>query len=238
MPNISLTLLDDRVEREPITVVCSEKGWIRVLKGHTTNINDLKYKEGDTHRFFEMCESTDKILLFASNGRSHGESIRMMIDIDQDDEILMLMVASSQRIQKEKLLVTSTDSRGFIVPIEQVIAQTKAGKQILTLPDGIKAHSCHIVNDDAVAIIGTNRKMLIFKIDEIPEQGRGRGVILHANKSGKLADIKLFKLKDGLSWSATDKVKTTTDLRPWLGKRGQVGRMPPAGFSRTNKFHS
>jgi topoisomerase-4 subunit A len=248
-PQIAEQQFDALIEREPITVICSEKGWIRVLKGHITDPQDLKYKEGDQQRFVCMGETTDKVLIFSTNGRfytitpdklpggrGHGEPIRLMIDLEKDDDILALMVVNAEQIQHGKLLLASSDGRGFIVAIKDVLAQTRSGKQVLSMPKNTVARVCCPIEGDAVAVLGTNRKLLIFKREELPELTRGRGVMLQKYKSGQLADIKTLSLDQGLSWKIGEKVRLIQDLRPWLGKRGQIGRMPPVGFPRINKF--
>jgi topoisomerase-4 subunit A len=234
------------IEKEDITVILSEKGWIRAVKGHSESQDDLKFKEGDQLRTILRCSTTDKILLFASNGRfytlggdklprgrGHGEPLRLMIDLPNDAEIVVLSIYRPNI----RLLVASSGGKGFLVKSEEVLAQTRAGKQILNLGDGETAAYCLAIGtQDAVAVIGRNRKLLLFKLDEIPEMTRGRGVILQKYRDGGVSDIKLFTLADGLSWSLGDKTRTETNLILWLGKRATVGRTPPVGFPRNNKF--
>jgi topoisomerase-4 subunit A len=234
------------IEKEDITVILSEKGWIRAVKGHADNPDDFKFKEGDQLKTTLRCSTTDKILLFASNGRfytlggdklprgrGHGEPLRLMIDLPNDAEIVVLSVYRAN----SRLLVASSGGKGFLVKSEEVLAQTRTGKQILNLGDGESAAFClPIAAQDAVAIIGRNRKLLLFKLDEIPEMTRGRGVILQKYRDGGVSDIKLFTLADGLSWSLGDKTRTETNLILWLGKRATVGRTPPVGFPRNNRF--
>jgi len=234
------------IEKEDITVILSEKGWIRAVKGHADNPDDFKFKEGDQLKFTLHCSTTDKILAFASNGRfytlggdrlprgrGHGEPLRLMVDLPNDAEIMVLTIYRPAT----RLLVASSGGKGFLVKSEEVLAQTRAGKQILNLGDGESASFClPIASQDSVAIIGQNRKLLVFKLEEIPEMTRGRGVILQKYRDGGAADIKLFSLADGLSWAWGDKTRTETNLILWLGKRATVGRMPPTGFPRNNKF--
>jgi len=234
------------IEKEDITVVLSEKGWIRAIKGHADNPDDFKFKEGDQLRTTLHCSTTDKILAFASNGRfytlggdklprgrGHGEPLRLMVDLPNDAEIVVLAIYRANT----RLLVASSGGKGFLVKSEEVLAQTRTGKQILNLGDGETAAFClTLSSQDSVAIVGQNRKLLLFKLDEIPEMTRGRGVILQKYRDGGTADIKLFTLADGLSWALGDKTRTETNLLPWLGKRATVGRMPPVGFPRNNKF--
>jgi topoisomerase-4 subunit A len=235
------------VEREPMTVVCSEKGWIRALKGHGLNKEDIKYKDGDGEKFILPAETTDKLLIFTTmgrfytlsmdklpGGRGQGEPLRLMIDLDPQEEVLDLLLHSPQK-EDAKILVASNDGRGFIVSRSQLVAQTRGGKQILNV-EGTKASLCRQVTGDHVAVIGQNRKLLIFKANEIPEMARGKGVILQRYKDGGLSDAKFFTLTEGLNWKNGDKVRHETHLLPWLGKRGQGGKLPPTGFPRTNQF--
>ncbi len=234
------------IEKEDITVILSEKGWIRAVKGHADNADDFKFKEGDQLHIALHCSTIDKILLFASNGRfytlggdklprgrGHGEPLRLMVDLPNDAEIVRLSIYRPET----RLLVASSGGKGFLIKSEEVLAQTRTGKQILNLGDGETAAFCLPTGThDAVAVIGKNRKLLLFKLEEIPEMTRGRGVILQKYRDGGTADIKLFTLADGLSWALGDKTRTETNLTLWLGKRATVGRMPPTGFPRNNKF--
>ncbi len=237
------------VEKEPITVVCSEKGWIRAMKGHIdlSKISELKYKDGDRGRFIFHAETTDKLIIFATNGRFYtvqssflpagrgfGEPIRLMIDMPNDADIVYLDKYQESR----KFLITSDDGRGFIVGEKDIVAQTKNGKQILNVKGEVEAKLCVSVNegDNYIAVIGQNRKLLLFPLDEIPQMARGKGVILQRYKDGGISDIKSFKLEDGLSWTTGAGTRVEHDLLPWLGKRAQAGRLPPNGFPRVNKF--
>ena len=237
--------LEAMVEREPVTVICSQKGWIRAMKGHVEPNGDIRFKEGDRGRFLLHAETTDKLLLLGTNGRfytlsvdklpggrGHGEPIRLMIDLGNDQDIVSLFVHKPGR----KLLVASSDGRGFVVPEDEVVAQTRAGKQVLNLSDGAEAQACAVAEGDHVAVVGENRKLLIFELAEVPEMTRGRGVILQKYKDGGLSDVKVFALKDGLSWRIGERTRTETDLRDWIGRRAQSGRLPPRGFPTNNKF--
>ncbi len=238
--------LEAVVEREPVTVLCSTKGWVRALKGHQEDASDAKYKEGDRERFVVHAQTTDKLLVFATNGRFYtlgvdklpggrgfGEPLRLMMGLPNDQDIVGLLVHEPGR----KLLVASSDGRGFVVPEDEVIAQTKNGKQIINPGQGVEAAVCRPVEGDHVAVIGENRKLVIFPLEELPEMTRGRGVILQKYKDGGLSDAKAFTLADGLSWAAgAGRTRTETDLRAWLGKRSQAGRLPPNGFAKSNKF--
>ncbi|HEX6978324.1 MAG TPA: DNA topoisomerase IV subunit A [Alphaproteobacteria bacterium] len=232
------------IEREPITIVCSEKGWVRAFKGHLDDLSDIRYKEGDRERFSLRAESTDKLLVFATNGRFYtiacdrlpggrgdGEPLKLMLDLGSADVVQLLLFKGGR-----KLVVASSDGRGFIVPEDEVFAQTRAGKQVLNLPEGVEARACAVVEGDTVAVIGENRKLLLFPVAELPEMTRGRGVILQRYHSGGLSDLKVFNRADGLSWRAGNGVRTETSLRDWLGERGQAGRLPPNGFPRANRF--
>lgn len=235
------------IEREPMTVVCSEKGWIRSLKGHGIHKDDIKYKDGDGERFILPAETTDKLLIFTNmgrfytlsvdklpGGRGQGEPLRLMVDLGPQEEVLDLIIHSPQK-EDTKVLVTSADGRGFIVSRSQLLAQTRGGKQILNV-EGTKAVLCREITGDYIAVMGQNRKLLLFKTEEIPEMVRGKGVILQRYKDGGLSDVKFFTLTEGLSWKSGGKVHVETNLLPWLGKRGQGGKLPPTGFPRSNRF--
>ena len=244
-PSAVVVPIEAYVEREPITMVLSDKGWVRALKGHADSPEALKFKEGDQLRFMLKAWTTDKILIFASDGRfytiggdklpsgrGHGEPLGLMIDLGNDVEIAAVLVHKPGR----KLLLATNGGRGFVIEETEVLAQTRAGKMILNTGDGEKARFCLALDGDAVAIMGENRKLLVFMADEIPEMSRGRGVILQKYRDGGVADIKVFALAQGLSWSLGDRTRTESDLTPWLGKRASIGRLPPTGFPRNNKF--
>ncbi|MBI5163239.1 MAG: DNA topoisomerase IV subunit A [Magnetospirillum sp.] len=244
-PSAVVVPLDAFIEREPITVILSEKGWVRSMKGHAEGPESFKFKEGDQLKVWLKIETTDKILIYATDGRFYtlggdklpsgrgfGEPIRLMVDMANDADIAAVMVHRPGR----KLLLASDAGRGFVVEETEVLAQTRAGKMVLNLEKGEKATFCLPLEGDAVAIIGDNRKLLVFMAEEIPLMTRGRGVILQKYRDGHVADIKIFDLKDGLSWPLGERTRTESDLTPWLGKRASVGRLPPAGFPRTNKF--
>ncbi|HEY1433245.1 MAG TPA: DNA topoisomerase IV subunit A [Stellaceae bacterium] len=235
------------VEREPVTVLCSVKGWIRAVKGHNVSAAEQKYKEGDAPRFAVAAETTDRLIIFGSNGRfytigvdrlpggrGHGEPLRLMIDLPNEHDVVAMF---PYRPGMELLLVAS-DGRGFVVDGEEAVAQTRAGKQVLTPAEGAVARMCvQAETGDAVALVGDNRKMLIVKLDDIPLMTRGRGVILQRYKSGGLADCKVFRLADGLSWrQGENRTRTETNLAPWRGSRGAAGRLVPSGFPRSNRF--
>ncbi|MCE9508220.1 MAG: DNA topoisomerase IV subunit A [Alphaproteobacteria bacterium] len=236
------------IEKEPITVVCSEKGWIRAMKGHLEpdKISQISYKEGDGAKFVLHAETTDKLIVFGTNGkfytigadklppgRGFGEPVRLMIDLQNEADIVALMKHDPER----RLLVAADDGRGFIVPESEILSQTKNGKQCLLVKDNVEACVCVPVTGDHAAVIGQNRKLLIFKLDQIPEMTRGVGVILQRYKDGGLSDAKTFKLKEGLTWYSAGRERTETSLKPWIGERAQSGLLPPNGFPRSAKFN-
>ncbi|MGQ0664752.1 MAG: DNA topoisomerase IV subunit A [Pseudomonadota bacterium] len=233
------------IEREPITVLCSAKGWIRAFKGHLEDLSEIPYKEGDGPRFALAAESTDQLLVFATNGRFYmvpadrlprgrgdGEPLKLMVEMGNDADVVEFVVHKPAR----KLLVASSDGRGFVVAEDEVVAQTRAGKQVLNVAGAVEARACRPVEGDTVAVIGENRKLLLFPIAELPEMTRGRGVILQRYKDGGLADVKVFALADGLSWRSGSGLRTESYLRDWRGRRAQAGRLPPPGFPRSNRF--
>jgi topoisomerase IV subunit A len=235
------------VEREPVTVLLSEKGWIRAVKGHNLVAADQKYKEGDGPGFAVTAETTDRLILFASNGRFYtlgvdrlpggrgmGEPLRLMLELPNEHQVVALYPYRDGM----EFLVASSDGRGFIVDGEEAVAQTRAGKQVLTPAAGTRASLCVPAGGgDAVALVGDNRKLLVVTLDQIPAMTRGRGVILQRYKEGGLSDAKVFALADGLSWrQGENRTRTELDLKPWRGPRGGAGRLVPTGFPRSNKF--
>jgi topoisomerase-4 subunit A len=244
-PSAVVIPIDVAVEREPVTIVCSAKGWIRAFKGHLAPDVEVKYKEGDGPAFRLYGETTDKLVLFATNGRfytlacdglppgrGNGEPARLILDLSNDHDILALMVHQPGR----KLVVASNDGRGFIAAEDDVIAQTRSGKQVLNVRGDIEAQACVPLVGDHVAVVGENRKLLIFPVTDLPEMGRGRGVKLQSYRDGGLSDLAIFDISAGLSWSLGERTRTETDLVAWLGKRAQAGRLPPKGFPRSNRF--
>ena len=232
-------------EKEPITVICSTNGWVRAMKGHVDLTQEFKFKEGDEKAFAFHAESTDKILAFADNGRFYtlsgdklpkgrgfGEPINLMVDVPADSHIVSLFRANSG-----KLLVAASSGHGLVVETEQALAQTRTGKQVLNLSGDIKAVACCPADGSHIAVVGTNRKLLVFAMDEVPVMARGRGVILQRYKDGTLADIKVFNAQEGLSWQmGGGRTRTETDLTTWTAKRGGAGKLPPTGFPRPAKF--
>ncbi|MBT6314966.1 MAG: DNA topoisomerase IV subunit A [Alphaproteobacteria bacterium] len=236
------------VEREPITVVCSKEGWLRGMKGHLAPDAEIKYREGDEERFRFHAQTTDRLLALASDGRVYtlegdklpggrgaGEPIRLAADIAADAEIVALMIAPAEG----KMLMATSDGRGFLAPAAGLSAQTRAGRQVLNVTAPAKAAIMYPVPADAdsIAVVGENRRLLIFSTDDLPEMGRGKGVILQRYKGGGLADAIAFKLEDGLKWSAAgDRTRHETDLAAWQGKRASAGTPPPFGFPKPPKF--
>ncbi len=233
------------VEKEPITILCSEHGWIKALKGHTDDVSSVKYKDGDKERFVLKAHTTDRLLVFTDNGKfytigcntisggkGHGDPMRLLVDMDERTHIVNLLIYNDDL----KILLANNAGRGFVVPAEDVVAQTKNGKQVLNLSAGLTGVVCTPVTGDSVAVIGQNRKLLIFDIDEIPVMKKGAGVILQRYKQGGLSDAKCFVREEGLSWQLGKKIRTETDLLAWINKRGTAGRLPPTGFPKSNTF--
>jgi topoisomerase-4 subunit A len=232
--------LDMLVEKEPVTIVCSEKGWIRALKGHVEDGSKLNYKDGDKANFVMHAMTTDKLILFASNGRAytleasklpggrgHGDPVRLMMDIDPSDEIIEIMVHDAAR----QLLVASRIGNGFVVPESELVSARKAGKQILNVKAPDEAAICVPAEGDRVAVLGENKKLLCFPLADVPEMQRGKGVRLQRHGDGHLADARCYSKKDGLK--ITDRAgreRLFEDLSDWEGLRAQAGRIRPKGF--------
>ncbi|MCY4496009.1 MAG: DNA topoisomerase IV subunit A [Rhodospirillaceae bacterium] len=246
-PTTAVVPFEAMVEKEAVTVICSEKGWIRAIKGHVDPNGDTRYKEGDRGRFWLHADTTDKLVLFGTNGRfytipcdriprgrGHGDPVRLVVELGTEDDIVRLLVHEEGRT----LLVASSDGRGFLVKEDQVIAQTRGGKQVLNVGGGVEAQVCAVVSEsaDSVAVVGENRKLVVFPISELPTMTRGRGVLLQRYKDGGLSDTVAFNLAEGLSWRSGDRTRTETDVVPWTGKRAQAGRLAPKGFPRSNRF--
>jgi topoisomerase-4 subunit A len=247
-PEVEVDLEQAMIEKEPVTVVCSEKGWVRAMKGHLTDVSALTFKEGDRSRFVFHAQTIDKLLAFASSGkfytvgvdrlpggRGHGEPLRLMADMESTDDIVAIFVHQPG----QRLLVASADGNGFIVPEDEVVATTRKGKQVLNVKAPVEAQACSRIpkGSDHVATVGENRKFLVFPLSELPEMTRGKGVRLQRFKDGGLSDAKAFALADGLTWQdSSERTWTVTDLKEWIGQRAQAGRMPPKGFPRNNRF--
>ena len=251
-PTIAVDLEQAFVEKEPITVILSDKGWIRAMKGHMEDTSKLEFKQGDGLRRTLHAHTTDKLLLFATNGRfftldanllpggrGHGEPVRLMVDLEDNSDFVEIFVHEPGR----KLLLGSTAGHGFIVLEDEVIASTRKGKQVLNVDAPDEAKVCVPVpaGSDHMATIGDNRKMLVFPLEEINEMTRGKGVILQRIKDGALTDARAFAKKEGLTWLDTAGRNFTvpwSDIKDWLGQRAQAGRLAPKGFPRSNKFGS
>lgn len=242
----SVVNIEAFIEREPISIICSKKGWIRSMKGHLEDFSNLKYKEGDSAKFTLHCYTTDKILVFSDSGRFYtiladniykgrgdGEPLSLMVGLSQNDKVLNLNIMKPNT----KLLVVSDAGKGFVVESAELVASTKNGKQILNLAKSQKAFGVFEVVGDMIATIGTNRKLLLFNIDEIPELKKGSGVILQRFKDSTLSDLQIFNRDDGYAWTGSrGKSYIEKNLLPWHGKRAGSGKIPPSGFAKNNKF--
>ncbi|MGL4284955.1 MAG: DNA gyrase subunit A, partial [Phreatobacter sp.] len=236
------------VEREPITVVVSEKGWIRALKGHVQDLSTLTFKTDDRLKISFFAETTSKLLVFATNGkvftlegaklpggRGAGEPIRLMIDLEQEHDIVEVVQFKGGR----KVLLASKDGRGFVVAEDDLVANTRKGKGVMGVDTPDELTAIRFVEGEHVAIIGENRKLLVFPLNQVPEMARGKGVRLQKYKGGGLADLKTFALAEGLTWKdSSDRTWTVgeKDLGEWVGNRADAGRLPPKGFPKNNKF--
>jgi topoisomerase-4 subunit A len=243
--------LEAMIEREPLTVIMSKRGWIRAMRGHVdlANPEAMKFKEGDGPAFFFHAQTTDKLLLAAANGRFYtlaadklpggrgfGEPVRLMVDVESEGNFVALLP-----VTPGKLLLASSDGRGFITSAAGAVAETRKGKQVVNLRPGARLVIVRPigVEDDYIAAIGDNRKMVVYPLTELPEMGRGQGVQLQRYRDGGLSDAKAFRFADGLSWGMggeSGRTRTEADLSPWRTARGAAGRMPPNGFPRNNKF--
>ena len=238
--------LEAMIDREPITLVCSQMGWIRAMIGHIDLSRELKFKDGDGPQWIFHAETTDRILVLGSNGRFYtvlganlpggrgmGEPLRLMVDLPNEAAIIDIFIHKPGR----KLLVASSAGDGFIVPEDEVVAQTRSGKQVLNVRGDVRAKVCKPVLGDSVAVVGENRKVLVFELAELPELGRGKGVRLQKYKDGGLSDAITFNVTEGLSWlDPAGRTRSELDLAEWIAKRASAGRMAPRGFPRDNKF--
>jgi topoisomerase-4 subunit A len=240
------------IEKEPITVILSQRGWIRAMRGHVAldDAETLKFREGDALDTIFHAQTTDRLALFAANGRVYtlggdklpggrgfGEPVRLSIDLDAEVEIVALMVVRPDT----RLLVASSDGKGFLTSGEATLAETRKGKQLVNLRSGARVAIVRLVPEgaDTVGVVGENRKMIVFPLGELPELARGQGVTLQRYRDGGLSDAVAFRLSDGLSWALggeSGRIRTETDLTPWRAARGAAGRMPPIGFPRSNTF--
>lgn len=232
------------IEKEPITIICSKMGWIRSMKGHNLDLSGVKYKEGDDHRFTAEVYTTDNILICSTSGKfftiladniakgkGQGESLKLIVEIGNADIVSVMPYKPGERI-----LLASSNGKGFIVNSSDLVAQTKTGKQIMNVSGTEECVACTKVVGDMLACIGTNRKLLVFAIEELPEMKRGQGVTLQKYRDAKLSDIKSFNSEEGLSWSLGNKVRVEKEIMSWRAKRGGIGKIPPIGFPKDNKF--
>jgi topoisomerase-4 subunit A len=232
------------VEKEPVTIICSEKLWIRTLKGHQEPNDSVKYREGDRGKFWLPAETTDRLMLFATDGRFFtldcaklpggrglGEPLRDFIDLPPEADIVTMFVHREGR----KLLLGAMSGHGFVTVEDDAVAMTRSGKKVMNVPAGTEAVVASFVEGESVAVLGTNRKLLIFPLAEVPELARGRGVILQRYKDGHLADARVFDGKEGLR-DANGRSFTSSELKDYRGARAQAGRIVPRGFSKANKF--
>jgi topoisomerase-4 subunit A len=242
--------MDAMIEKEPVTVILSQRGWIRAAKGHLPLDQDWKFKEGDGPAFALHCQTTDKLLLAVDDGRFYtlgadklpgargfGEPVRNMVDVEADAAIVGLVTHRAGG----KLLVASGAGKGFAVPMDDILAETRKGRQVVNLKGGAKLVVAHEVagDDDHVAVVGENRKLVIFALDELPEMTRGQGVTLQRYRDGGLSDATTFRMEEGLSWKMggeSGRTRTETEIASWKVARGAAGRLPPQGFPRDNKF--
>ncbi len=236
------------IEREPVTVVISDKGWIRALKGHISDLSAVQFKAGDKLKLSFKAETTDKLIVLADNGkvftlgadklpggRSTGEPLRLMVDLDDDSDVVDVFVHRPER----KLLAVTAHGYGFVTAETDLIATTRKGRQVLNLAAGDKARLVVPVEGDMVAMIGENRKFLVFPLAQVPEMSRGKGVRLQRYKDGIVADVRIFAADKGLTWTDTSGrvfLRTMTDLTDWITERGAAGRLPPTGFPKANSF--
>jgi topoisomerase-4 subunit A len=247
-PDIEIDLDQAMIEREPITIILSAKGWVRALKGHQDDLAKVDFKQGDSLKFAIKAQTTDRILAFTTNGkfftltgdqlpggRGHGEPLRLMIDLEENHDVVEFFVHKPGR----KLLVASTAGYGFVVPEDDVTASTRKGRQVLNVSEPDEAKRCIPVEGNMVAVVGDNRKLIVFGLDEVNELSRGKGVILQRLKGSSLSDVRVFDSATGLTWlDGAGRTFTVAlgDLEDWHGVRAQAGKVVPRGFPRSNKF--
>ncbi len=236
------------IEREPVTIVVSEKGWLRAMKGHLADFSTLAFKEGDKLKLAFHAETTDKLLFFTTGGkfftigantlpggRGHGEPIRILVDMENDQDILTAFVHDPAA----KLLLVSHEGNGFIVPESEAVANTRKGKQVMNVKAPDEAKLCQRVSGDHIAVVGENRKMVVFPLSDIPEMTRGKGVRLQKYKDGGVSDVRTFAIAEGLSWQDSAERtfnRSKEELVEWIGARASAGRLVPKGFPRSGKF--
>ena len=242
--------LDAMIEKEPVTVILSAKGWVRAAKGHLPLDGDWKFKEGDGPAFALHAQTTDKLLLACDNGRFYtlgadklpgargfGEPVRSMVDIEADAQIIALIPYRPKAL----LLLASNAGRGFAAEAEELLAETRKGRGVVSTKPGVKLTVVRDIPEshDHIAVVGDNRKLVIFSLTELPVMTKGQGVTLQRYRDGGMSDATTFRLEDGLSWAMggeTGRVRTEKDVMLWKVARGGSGRMPPSGFPRDNKF--
>ena len=236
------------IEREPVTIVVSRLGWIRAMKGHLADFDGLSFKSGDELKTAFHAQTTDKLLVFSTSGRFYtlaadglpggkgqGEPIRLMADLADGEDVVAVFAHCADR----KLLLVATDGRGFVVSESEMLANTRKGKQAMNVTAPVEACLCTLAKGDRVAIIGENRKLLVFPLSEVPELPRGKGVRLQRYRDGGVSDARVFEAEKGLSWvdsSGRTFTRSLDELRDWHGDRAQAGRLPPPGFPRSNRF--
>ncbi len=243
-PEVDVDIAEILIEKEAITVICSEKGWIRAMKGHLDLAGEFKFKEGDGPLFALHAETTDKLLVFAQNGRFYtlscdrlpkgrgfGEPLNLMVDVPVDTPLVSLIKAG-----EGNLLVAASTGHGLVIDMKSAMAQTRSGKQVLNLSGNARAVACCVATGDHVAVVGQNRRLLVFKLDEVPEMQRGKGVILQRYKDGDLSDIKVFTLADGLSWQMGGAHPYRNRFAGLAGQARAAGKLPPNGFPRPARF--
>lgn len=233
------------IEKEPITVILSQKGWIRCIKGHVDLNDDFKFKDDDALLYAIHAQTTDKIVLLDNkgkffnvaakdipSGRGFGQPVRLMIDLANNDEVISMFVYE----QGVNYLIASDKGYGFIVDENHLLAQTRSGRKIMNVADGENMKFCLPMTGDYVAVVGENRRLLVFKAEEIPTMARGHGVLLQKFKDGNISDIQIFKGEDGFSYNRAGGISTEKELIGWLGHRAQIGKVVPFGFPKSNKF--
>ena len=242
--------MDAMIEKEPLTVILSAKGWVRAAKGHLSLDQEWKFKEGDGPAFALHCQTTDKLLIAADNGRFYtlgadklpgargfGEPVRTMVDIDADAALIALLPYKAGA----KVLVAASSGKGFSAPMDELLAETRKGRQVVNVKAGIKLVVVRLIGEghDHVAVVGDNRKLVVFALEELPEMSRGQGVTLQRYRDGGLSDAATFSLEEGLSWQMggdSGRTRTEKEIEMWKVARGAAGRLPPQGFPRDNKF--
>ena len=245
-PDVDEIDLDILVEKEPVTVVISQKGWVRTMKGAVEDRKTIKYKEGDSEGFIVPAMTSDKLMLFATNGkfysldvaalpggRGHGEPIRLMVDMGNDDAVVAAFIYGGGR----RFLLASSSGHGFVVKEEDCVSNTRKGKQVLNVAAGAEAAVCRPAQGDLVASVGDNKKFLVFALADLPEMTRGKGVVMQKFQKGGLSDAKVFSAREGLLWTdRSGRTQSVEDWKTYRAKRAQAGRLAPKGFPTAKKF--